>query len=110
MKRVNNKKRIIKNKFKMAVIVTMFVLLTSISVSSVVLAGNKKEDSVYTYYTSVEIKPGDSLWSIADKYCDGTGLSVKEYIDTIKSINHLGNNNITSGQYLIVMYVSDEYK
>lgn len=109
MKRVNNKKRIIKNKLKMAVIVIMFVLLTSISVSSVVLAGNKKEP-VYTYYTSVEIKPGDSLWSIADKYCDGTGLSVKEYIDTIKSINHLGNNNITSGQYLIVMYVSDEYK
>ena len=37
-------------------------------------------------------------------------FTVKEYIDTIKSINHLGNNNITSGQYLIVMYVSDEYK
>lgn len=87
------------------------VLTICLSLSSVVLAGNnKKEEHTYKYYTSVQIEPGDTLWSIANLYCDGAGMEITEYIKEIKRLNHLTSDSITSGQYLTVIYFSTEYK
>lgn len=55
-------------------------------------------------YRSIEIKAGDSLWSIASRYNNNTDLSVKEYIDKIVSCNSLSNTNIKAGCYLIIPY------
>ncbi len=56
------------------------------------------------YYTSIEIQQGDSLWSIADKYCNNSGMTVKEYVKELKNINGLKEDIIHSGHYLTVMY------
>ena len=38
------------------------------------------------YYTSVQIRQGDSLWNLSDKYRQGSGYSRQEYIDELKRI------------------------
>ncbi len=55
-------------------------------------------------YKSIEIQPGDSLWSIAEKNMDAHYTSVNEYIEEIKQINDLHSDLIHSGQYLSIAY------
>lgn len=58
--------------------------------------------------TSVYIEKGDSLWTIAEKFYTEENVSMKEYIDEIKKCNHLAENEIKEGQYLIVPYYVSE--
>ena len=103
--RIRRNKRIITG-----ITAVLVMIIVCLAVSSVVLANSKKEENIYKYYTSIEIKPGDTLWSIADEYCHDMNLSVQDYIKEVKRLNHLSSDSITSGQYLTVMYVSSEYK
>lgn len=66
-------------------------------------------DMLYKYYTSVEVQPGDTLWTIADKYMqDETDRA--DYIQELKEMNHLQNDSIHAGDYLTVAYYSHEFK
>lgn len=67
-------------------------------------AEEKVQSELKRCYTSILIRPGDSLWDIAGQYSRGSGLSVKEYIDELKKINGLRNENIHSGKYLTIVY------
>ena len=51
------------------------------------------------YYTSVQIRQGDSLWNLADKY--------QEYIDELKRMNGLKSEQLHSGEYLTVVYFAE---
>ncbi|MGI6117934.1 MAG: LysM peptidoglycan-binding domain-containing protein [Bilifractor sp.] len=66
----------------------------------------------YKYYTSYEVQPGDSLWTIAEQYCDEDEYgSLGDYIDEVCEINHLTDDNlIYAGRNLCIPYYSDEYK
>jgi len=57
-------------------------------------------------YTSVQIRKGDSLWSIAERYCASTsGSVISEYVDELVQINGIGNRNLLrAGSYLTVFY------
>ena len=61
---------------------------------------------VYTYYTSYEIQSGDTLWSIADQFMGPESSDKEKFIDNIKSINHLLDDDITAGNYLVIQYTS----
>jgi hypothetical protein len=63
-----------------------------------------EEAAIERYYTSIEIQQGDSLWSIADKYCNNSGMTVTEYVKELKNMNGLKEDIIHSGHYLTVMY------
>lgn len=53
-------------------------------------------------YISIEIRPGDTLSSIASKYM-GVGYSnLSDYINDIKKVNSIKENTIYSGQSLII--------
>jgi len=56
------------------------------------------------YYTSIEIKEGDSLWSIAQAYMSDEYNSVQEYIEELKVINALDSDRINETEYLTVAY------
>jgi len=58
------------------------------------------------YYTSVQIENGDTLWSISKKY-KPDGISTKEYVEDLKSMNSLASDNIDSGKYLTIYYYKD---
>ncbi|MGN0161236.1 MAG: LysM peptidoglycan-binding domain-containing protein [Lachnospiraceae bacterium] len=109
--RKNNRKRKLLKK-KVILCLAFFVLLSILilPLSTHVMAGSEREEQVYTYYASIQIQPGDTLWSIANTYAPSTSLSVNEYIKEIKKMNCLNSDQITAEMYLSVFYCSSEYK
>lgn len=59
------------------------------------------------YYTSVQLKQGDSLWDIANEYARGSRYSVSEYVDELKRMNGLKGDHIHSGEFLTVVYFAE---
>ncbi len=60
------------------------------------------------YYKSIEIQSGDTLWDIASQYAPGVDLSIPEYIDCLRQMNHLEGDTIHVGCHLTVMYQAPE--
>lgn len=67
-------------------------------------------DKNYKYYTSVEVKKGDTLWDIASEHITEEYRSLHEYVAEVKALNGLRSNYIRSGQSLVVPYYSPELK
>jgi cell division protein YceG involved in septum cleavage len=59
-------------------------------------------------YKSIEIQPGDTLWSISEAYMTDEYASVNEYIQEVKEINGFNGSVIYEGCYLIVPYYTDQ--
>ena len=59
-------------------------------------------------YKVVEIKNGDSLWSIDKENMDNTNdsgfINIYQYIHEIKRCNNMKSNQINAGCYLMVPY------
>ena len=59
-------------------------------------------------YKVVEIKDGDSLWSIDKENMDNTNhsgfINIYQYIHEIKRCNNMKSNQINAGCYLMVPY------
>lgn len=72
-------------------------------------ASTGKENPDYKYYSSIVVKSGDSLWSIAKEYAGTYYNSLEDYISEVAGINHLKDDQIRAGQYLIVPYYSQEF-
>jgi LysM repeat protein len=85
----------LKNKKRFMVILLLFFL-------AVVCAGlcTAAALSVPPAYRHISVKPGDTLWEIADKYSDN--IEIREYIYKIKKINSLEDATIYAGQKLYI--------
>ncbi len=68
------------------------------------------KEPVYKYYTSIRIKSGDTLTSIARQYYTLDFSSLADYIREVRFINHLDSDRIVAGKRLIVPYYSTELK
>ena len=73
-------------------------------------AKDNSKQTYYKYYTSIEIKAGDTLWSIASQYANKKYISVEDYIEELKYMNRLSSDQIIEGHYLTISYYSEEYK
>lgn len=79
--------------------------------SSIMAAGKSKASAEHTsfkYYTSIQIKQGDTLWSIATDYISPEYDNIQTYIAEVKELNQLGHDDIHSGHYLMIPYYSSE--
>ena len=92
------------------VIAVLLVMVFTITGLKDVNATNNSDNPMYKYYTSYEIQPGDSLTSIAQRYTVNSNVSISEYIREVKKNNNLVSDRITSGNYIVISYYSDEYK
>lgn len=72
------------------------------------MAEEPQAPKMVTYYQSIEIEKGDTLWAIAEEYAPGTGMTVPEYIKQLKQMNHLGEDTIHEGCYLTIVYQAAE--
>ncbi|MBR4580597.1 MAG: LysM peptidoglycan-binding domain-containing protein [Lachnospiraceae bacterium] len=70
----------------------------------------KEEKPMIKYYTSIEVKQGETLTSIAKDHLIGYS-SVSDYIDEVKFMNSLKDvDDIRTGQKLYIPYYSTEVK
>ena len=105
------RQREIRNRILLFAFTVCLVLVMAVSYYSITSYAESEIDSVsFKYYTDIEVKDGDSLWSIAQKYCDSHYNSIFEYMNEVRSINHIKGDTIREGQLLIVPYYSGEYK
>lgn len=52
-------------------------------------------------FRAIEIQKGDTLLSIANEYADGD-TRIQDYITEVKQINHIHDDRIHSGCYLVI--------
>ena len=107
MKTVSRNEIIIRNRKIAVSLIIMAALLLGFIFFSTRVAAESSRDA-HTYYTSYEIMPGDTLWTIADKYMTVDSSDKAAFINNIKRLNHISSDNITAGKYLVIQYTSYE--
>ncbi|MBQ8279414.1 MAG: LysM peptidoglycan-binding domain-containing protein [Roseburia sp.] len=65
-------------------------------------------ETTYKYYTSVQIESGDTLWAIASEYITDEYTDMNEYMEEVCAINHISEDEIHAGQYIVVPYYAAE--
>lgn len=85
-------------------VLMLFMVVLFAGKSMFTAMAKEERVEINPYYTSIQIQTGDSLWQIADKFCQGSHLTKGEYIEVLKKINRLSEDTIHAGQYLTVVY------
>lgn len=86
-------------------IAAFFILFSLIFITKTVTAQRSSER--IKLVTSVQVKNGDSLWSIASQYFTEDYDDMHEYIDEIVNSNGLTTDTIHAGNFIIVPYYAD---
>ena len=105
-KKFGKKKR---NFFRSIVLVLLIILFSGILIGANIASANAKDKVIYTEqnelcYKTIQIQEGDTLWDLADDYAEAGMSSKAEYMKQIKEINHIYDDNIYAGSYLVLPY------
>ena len=107
--RIRRRKELRRHVFTGFVTVLLAVSFSLLFFSFKIKAQSNREVQ-YKYYKSVQVQAGDSLWNYASLYGDSRYYdSHKDYIKEVTAMNALTDEQITSGQYLILPYYSSEF-
>lgn len=98
MKRNTKVKRklVLHNKKRFIAFIVCFIVIILTVVYSTSVHGYKEPS-----FTVVHVEKGDTLWTIAKRYCSGT--DIRKYIYQIKKINNLSSSEIYQGDTLLVL-------
>jgi cell division protein YceG involved in septum cleavage len=82
-----------------------FIIVVIAITGALTFTGNqsKLED-----YHQVEIKEGDSLWSIAEKFQDNTQISKQEFVKWVQDKNDIHSTIIKPGDLVFVPVEKEE--
>ena len=86
----------------LTILATVFVITGCLRANQV-KASSVKEENVY--YKTIQVEEGDTLWTLADQYIGNSSFDRQQYIDEVKEMNHLADDTIESGAYLMIPYV-----
>ena len=105
------RQREIRRNILLAVAATLVLMIFIFSYHTLISAASTSTDNgCYKYFTSIQVEAGDTLWSIAEEYADELHYDSNiDYINEVKMMNKLRNDEIVSGQYLVIPYYSYEF-
>ncbi len=114
IRRLRNRRRRqrqLKRNLTLGIVTCILIASLSIAFGSILVhAQSRDAATLYKYYTSVEVQSGETLWSIAQAKLDSVHYAdAQTYIREVMEINHLADEKIVTGQYLIVPYYSSEF-
>lgn len=90
----------IANKFRFITFLTVFMLITAFSVSAVFGFGSAAGSDVQTFKT-VQVQPGDTLWTLAKQY-GPNNVDCRKLIYEIQQINDVSAYTLQAGQYISI--------
>jgi len=108
--RVNRKRRAARRMRRYLIALLMVAAFCSGFFGHTLLSAHAEEETkpvLNRYYTSIQLKRGDSLWDIAHTYAKGSGYTIREYVEELKRMNGLSGEEIHSGEFLTVMYFAE---
>ncbi len=92
--------------------ITVMVLLGGVLLGSSFIGSRTSQASDetqgYKCYTSIRVEEGDSLWKIADRYMGDMYESRQAFMEEVIALNHIGEDEIHAGEYLVVPYYETE--
>ena len=85
------RQREIRRNILLAVAATLVLMIFVFSYHTLISAASTCTDNVsYKYFTSIQVKAGDTLWSIAEEYADELHYDSNiDYINEVKMMNKL---------------------
>jgi nucleoid-associated protein YgaU len=89
------KRYILKNKLRFSASLSVLFIITGTLLFSTSAYGYRD-----TGYTTMTVRQGDTLWSIAEKY--NKQGDIRKYIYDIKKINKLSSSDIYAGSELLI--------
>lgn len=113
-RRFRNKRRRqrqVQKNIALLITAAILVIFFSIAFSSIFAhAITAEKEQSFKYYTSIEVKYGETLWSIAEQNMDTDHYSdINAYIKEVKKINLLNEDDIKAGQHIIIPYYTDAF-
>lgn len=97
-----NKKRV----WRFGIVVLFMVIIFSVFFITKTVTAQRAIDR-QKLVTMVEVKKGDTLWSIATSYITEEYKDLNDYIDEIMDSNGMLTDEIHTGNYIIVPYYAD---
>lgn len=93
----------------MALVLGVMLAFSVLGTSAQANGADQATDS-YKYYKEVYVMSGDTLWTIADQFTDGSVAEISDCVSEIRSINGLNKyETLKSGTYITVPYYSSTY-
>lgn len=91
-------------------VVIVFFGVIGLNVFNAKAKALQNDKVLYKYYKNVEIQPNDTLWELAkENYC-AEKQTFKNYIQEVKQINHLTDEeSIIAGNYIVLPYYSETF-
>ena len=100
-----------RNKKRLFTVFSFFLLMMIGFLARVSIVDASAEDSDrYKYYTSVYVDRDVSLWTVSQKYMTEEYADIHVYMDEVKAINHMTDDELEYGTTICVPYYSDEFK
>lgn len=97
--------------FFICLILVFFIAAALPGFSFLSSAKEKTAPVFYKYFSSIMVRSGDTLTSIALKYADDHYESLDAYIEEVRNTNNLMDiDDIRAGDYLIVPYYSEQFR
>ena len=91
-------------------LVIVIMIFCSVSAVQANEEQSHSQEETYKYYTSVYVDRDDTLWGIASEYMTHEYTDIYEYMDEVKTINHLTDDHLQYGTVICVPYYSEELK
>lgn len=89
-------------------LVIFVMVLSCFFGKTLVMASEEESNAVYErYYTDIEVKKGDTLWSIAKTYNKNSDMEIREYIREVKRMNQMITDDIDAGDSLTIVYFAE---
>ena len=95
--------------FTVLALVLGVILAISVLSTNTLATGADQASTGYKYYKEVYVESGDTLWSIAEEYTDGSLQEIQTLVSEIRSINDMNTlETLKAGTYIVVPYYSEE--
>lgn len=89
-------------RFTTICVITILAIITITGITLFFRSDVSANDKSVIQYEKIEIKAGDSLWSIAQEHYQEPCGDIRDYVTLIRECNNLESDEITEGCYLCI--------